>query len=459
MALVPQPVVIPPTGTLGDETDDGTNEVFLNEEESQLLDETEQPSSPSPKGTVSKSSKKMSSAKISLKNAPYTFRQKGDDVIICVLYKIFALTEVSNTEQTFTVHVGEEMAVFISEEEYVRFMEDPKEFEPDYMPETFPYNGTEWEWDDYLKTSQGHPYYMRQLSKAANHDPDFGDRCFVWRQRMAKITFNEPFELENFPFDVQTLTMIFQFHTYKHDPTVTFKIKPLYGGAAYSFGFVEPQGEYKVLRDYKKFEVRGTPWMGDSQVRCTFVIRRNWTFYFWKVAFVLSIISLTAIVALMVFDSFLDQSAHLSTILLTEVAYLYIVSTYMPLLSYLSLMDWFVNFNIGFVFLIFCEIAIVELTGGADGANTRVGSDDSMSVGDLMLTVNIMLWVAINIFFFYLAVSAYHNETKKIVDEYGASTYKAVKEARAKKKAEAKKPQKKEEKKNPNVYINGKKVD
>mmetsp|Transcript_25972 Transcript_25972/g.71532 ORF Transcript_25972/g.71532 Transcript_25972/m.71532 type:complete len:430 (-) Transcript_25972:152-1441(-) len=367
-------------------------------------------------------SKKPALSAAASASTTYRFRQDGEEVIIAVMYKIFALSEVSNTDQTFSCHLGEEMAVFISEEEYHRFLDDPKEFEPDYIPETFPYNGTEWEWEDYLKTSQGHPYYMRQLSAAQNHkEPDFENRCFVWRQRMGKITFNEPFELENFPFDVQTLTMIFQFHTYKDDPSVKFKIHPLYGGAAYSFGFVEPQGEYRVLRKYTKFEVRGTPWMGDSQARCTFVLRRNWTFYFWKVAFVLSVISLTAIVALLVFDSFLDQVGHLSTILLTDVAYLYIVSTYMPTLRYLTYMDWFVMFQIMFVFGIFCEIAIIELMGGPDEANRRINSDDpdSISVGDLMLLVSSAAWVIVNVAFIGLAFRSFHVESRKIQETFG----------------------------------------
>lgn len=358
----------------------------------------------------------------------YRFRQKNEDVIIAVLYKIFSLAGVSNTDQTFTVNVGEEMAIYISQSEYDKFRQDPISFRPDYLPETFPYNGTEWEWDDHLLTSEGCGFYMRQLSSDQNHtNPDFGNRCFVWRQRQGKITFNEPFELQRFPFDVQTLTMTFQFHTYKQTPSattkdndddITFKIHPLYGGAAYSYGFVEPQGEFQVLRKHTHFTVKGTPYMGDSQVHCTFVIRRQWIFYFWKVIFVLSVISLTAIVALLVFDSFLDQVGHLSTILLTDVAYLYIVSTYIPTLHYLTWMDWYVLWNILFVFGIFVEVSIIELIGGSDEANRSVGGTN-LTVGDFMLLVSTLTWVGINGLFVLWAIRARHLEAQKITTTFG----------------------------------------
>ena len=253
----------------------------------------------------------------------WIFRQKDDELLVLVLYKVFAMTAVNNIDQTFSMTVGEEMAIWLSEEEYNRFLEDPKSFEPDYIPETFPYNGTEWEWDSHLMTTDRCRYYVRKL---VNHEPDYGNKCFAWFQRQGRITFDEPFELENFPFDVQPLTAIMQFHSYFHDPDIKIKIRPLYGGCAYARRFVEPQGEYRVYKDLAVFETVERN-IRFPQVRCTFCIRREWQFYFWKVALVLSVISLTSVLALIDFDSFLDQTGHLSTILLTDVAYLYIVST------------------------------------------------------------------------------------------------------------------------------------
>ena len=53
--------------------------------------------------------------------------------------------------------------------------------------------------------------------------------------------------------------------------------------------------------------------------------------------------------------------AHLSTVLLTDVAYLYTVSEHMPRLGYLTLLDVCVFGNISFVFAIFLQLTVLEI--------------------------------------------------------------------------------------------------
>lgn len=285
-----------------------------------------------------------SSSRSSIRIPGMRFRQPHEAVDCFVLEKIFALTEINNNMQTFTIRKGEEVAVSITEDEYKRFLLSPQDFKPDHWLDMFAYNGTSVEWEDPLITTDGCEFLIRE------HE----GQALCWRQRMCTQTFNEPYELENFPFDVQELTMVFQTHSYSNDKT-KFILHPWAGGTGYSGKFVEPQGEFTTFKDLAHFQIDG------SQVVCTYKVQRNWPFYFWKVMFVLGVLSLST-ACTFISEGYDDAMAFLATIFLTVVAFLYIVGTYMPVLKYLTLLDKYIFAQVIFLFGNIVTVSVFEIT-------------------------------------------------------------------------------------------------
>lgn len=214
------------------------------------------------------------------------------------------------------------------------------------------------------------------------------------------MTFNQPFQLQNFPFDVQDLTCMFALFDYTNSRQgQKLKVIPMYGGATFSSKFVEPNDEYKVFRDHRVFHE------ADGYVCCTFKICRQWHYYFCKVIVILSLVTLTALGAFIAFESYIEQVTHLSTVLLTEVAYLYSIQHHIPKLAYLTLLDVFVFGNVFFLFAIFIQLAVIEKVN-MDMTEIVNPSSSGMAVADVVLVANIAGWVIMISIFAMVAVRA-----------------------------------------------------
>jgi len=278
-----------------------------------------------------------------------SFRKPGEPVEVYVLQKIFAFQEVNSSTQTFTVRKGEEVAVTVTQEEFERFEKLKAEgrcdeFKPDFWMDFYAYNGTNVEWEDPLLCTNGSQFFLR------NHE----GKCVCWRQRMNLSTFVEPFELQHFPYDVQPLTMTFMSHIYGNSDA-TYIFKPWAGGCGYSAKFVNPQGEFTVLREKTNFRVKG------AQIICTLMIRRNWQFFFYRVMMILGLVSLMGPIVFLIEGGIADQAGYLSTTVLTAVAYLYIVASYTPILKYLTFLDKFVFGCVLYTMTLFCQIVAIDL--------------------------------------------------------------------------------------------------
>lgn len=92
------------------------------------------------------------------------------------------------------------------------------------------------------------------------------------------------------------------------------------------------------------------------------ILKRQWKFYLYRVVLVLFIIGLITL-SVFIFgeDSIADRFGFISTTLLTVVAYMFIIKEYLPQLNYLTLLDLYIYFILGYIGLVAVECVIVEL--------------------------------------------------------------------------------------------------
>ncbi|CAB9516319.1 expressed unknown protein [Seminavis robusta] len=360
-----------------------------------------------PKGTMKRSQQNSADPDdpmiTSLIRKQWIFRDPAadDPLEIALQFKSMALSNISNTQQTFTMTVMEDVAVWITREEFEAFCRcpDKQDFKPHHFVNTYVYNSSETQWHEPHRTLEGSPYHIRDI---------FGDnKCWAFRQRQGKIVFHSPFDLHNFPFDVQDLTCKFALYTYSNCSTVKrVLVRPMYGGTTFSRLFVDPNDEYKVHREHRTFfESKG-------YVCCTYKFSREWIYYFWKVMVVLSIVTLTSLASFVSFGSYLEQITHLSTVLLTDMAYLFTIQSHMPTLRYLTLLDWWVFGNIFYVFVMFMEVTLIEKL--EIDMEQRPGGQDGLRLMSIVFLANLACWAILVFIFVMIAVRARQKERKKL---------------------------------------------
>jgi len=187
-----------------------------------------------------------------------------DPLEVGLQYKVMALSDISNANQTFCMTIMEDNACWLTREEFDDFVQLPRNQRRDYRPRyfihTYVYNSVDHEWHEPNRTLEGCPFHIRAI---------FGDgRCWAFQQRLGKMTFNQPFQLQGFPFDVQDLTCMFGMFVYTNSLCAQkVRVRPIYGGATFALKFVEPKGEYRVSREHRKFEEK------NGYVLCTFKVR------------------------------------------------------------------------------------------------------------------------------------------------------------------------------------------
>lgn len=345
----------------------------------------------------------------STQHPPWIFRDPQTDPLeVALQYKVMALSEISNAQQTFTMTIMEDIAIWLTRDEYDDYLELSRsrqvgQFRPQHILHTYVYNSTDSSWQEANQTLEGCDYHIRCLDVEENNN-----KCWAWRQRLGKVTFNQPFQLRNFPFDVQDLTCMFALFVYTNQQSAQrLRILPLNGGATFSAKFVEPNDEYQVCRDHHAFHC-----LHRGYVSCTYKICREWKYYFSNVMVVLSIVTLTALAAFVSFESYMEQISHLSTVLLTDVAYLYTIQNHMPKLKYLTLLDYFVFMNVVFVFLIYIQLTVFQKLDM--DMSELVGRGTRLTVADAVLVANLVVWVMLVSIFSIVAARARLQELKKL---------------------------------------------
>ena len=88
----------------------------------------------------------------------------------------------------------------------------------------------------------------------------------------------------------------------------------------------------------------------------------------------------------------------------------FVFSEMMPKLKYLTLLDYYVFGNVTFVFLVCIQLTIVEILK----VNTEENVTDNLTVGNLILIVNMVGWFALVAIFLMIAGQIRQTELLKL---------------------------------------------
>ena len=121
-----------------------------------------------------------------------------------------------------------------------------------------------------------------------------------------------------------------------------------------------------------------------------------------RVIVILSFISfLTNLTFIFETDSIADRFSFISTMFLSAVAYMFVITSYLPELRYLTLLDKYTFFTFGFIFLTGVENAVIKYeTFGVD--------PDDLNL--YVLAFNYVLWLIVHIIFVFWGYKAYSFE-------------------------------------------------
>ena len=184
-------------------------------------------------------------------------------------------------------------------------------------------------------------------------------------------TFKERFELKNFPMDVQDLSMT-MFCPQHNSNVEMIQIcnvyddydeieRKLFGSwmSRMEIGIRNELDEYDVLECYV---IRtGSGWDNyDFRIK----ISRNYLVYFWKVGIYMFLLNISSIgVFCMNHEDTppADQLSLLFTLLLTGIALQFVVSSWLPKLSYLTLLDKYILLSFIEMFFVITIVFILDI--------------------------------------------------------------------------------------------------
>ena len=140
--------------------------------------------------------------------------------------------------------------------------------------------------------------------------------------------------------------------------------------------------------------------------RAAFAVQRRWLFYVLRVIFVLAIISFTSNFCFLFGDieeTLSGRFAYISTSLLSTVAYIFIVSDFVPF-EYLTFLDYYIYFTFGFIFMISLETTTLSI------------SDNFAGIKDIdwkIARLNLIIWTGIHVLYMVMVKVAHRKELEK----------------------------------------------
>jgi len=224
------------------------------------------------------------------------------------------------------------------------------------------------------------------------------------RKISIKVKLSEPFELENFPFDIQTLKA-FIFFDLTDNPQE--KIKIVTENDENKFirfsSTISSASEWKYNPPNYLINKITNDLIEQDQIILSFKVERNWKSYMFRIILIMALISLlsNSIFSLDAIDGLGDRLAFGVTILLTFVAYMLIVTDILPSLPYLTFIEVYIISIFSYISSI---LLIVALVPGISFLN------DSY-----VFLLSSFSWFSIHLFFgLKLIYSVFPNEQEKL---------------------------------------------
>jgi len=250
---------------------------------------------------------------------------------------------------------------------------------------------------------------------------NMGNSCFYLLQKAkVSLTCREKYELENFPLDVQDLTIVIDHYDILNVSTAKeIQIEPFSnigrtGRCDYTDGDEYEFKNFLMEWGLTKTTVKGV--LGSSVLELRIKIQRKWQHYFYRLAFVMAIVGFTGILAFRIDleEDFPDACAFLSTCLLTVVAFMFVIQSTLPAIPYLTLLDYYVYSQLIYVATQMIFMLLIDFDIGITGS--------------FMFWFSLICWFVMHIVFAIWALFAYYKEIRKV----NMRSYDIAKEAKSK---------------------------
>lgn len=330
------------------------------------------------------------------------FLKEGD--ISPMLFNVWVLdiNNINITDHSFSAYLEVVIKWKITEKEYMDYLTYTKSnTTPDWRPIVDPkvqvLNVRSIEHYEPYTWVDGSIYHVMECS-----DWGLENEKAVICETMTHIlvTFTESMELEAFPFDIQDLTMDIQVQP--RGPGGWNDIGPVMEDSRmYVFEQAFSTQEYELL----KTDTSRGGW--DRRYRMNFKVKRNWINYVFRVLFVIALVQLASL-AIFCFgeDSAADRFGYLSALLLTAVAFLFIVKEELPQLKSATFLDYYILTSFVFVFgLMVTTYVQVKLE--------KLEEDDTYAI------VCFVVWCIMQLAFVFSAYRHINGEKRKL-DEFPA---------------------------------------
>ena len=252
------------------------------------------------------------------------------------------------------------------------------------------------------------------LNKRAIFTDTVKEKVMIQWSYRVKGRFKCPFDISSFPFDDQVLSI--HVSSYWSDTIVKLRQEISIGNSILcALANFADSGQWEL----QKYVLSDTD--GSKEVPLSNVIRepliqfhvharRKYIYYLWNIAAMVNMISILAFTSFSIERDDIGKRLSVSlTLLLTVVAFKNFVSSILPKVSYLTLLDKYVLFNVAFIFFVAVENAVVG----------KVKSNKDKEKYDLAFQhASIILYILYQTVFVILSVRAVKRSRSKFCEKY-----------------------------------------
>jgi len=267
------------------------------------------------------------------------------------------------------------------------------------MLDYIPWNGLVF--TNSIDLSFSEPFGKPNLFWSAHHQ-----KFLFFASGMVTGTFRENYELHNFPFDCQDLKLIIELgdatkQVWRHSGMCPVNVKVQKTNLS-----IQDYHLHDVFCTYSATkQIHSTKRKRYAEFHCVIKLQRRWEAYSVRMFLVISMVSLSSVASfLMDEDLFAERMAHTTTVMLTGIAFTFVVNNSLPVLPYLTYLDRYITCQILFTFstgVMACLPQILQ----------NLNDEDFFSN---MAVIALCLWIAMHFVLLVDGLRRYCIETKKI---------------------------------------------
>jgi len=240
------------------------------------------------------------------------------------------------------------------------------------------------------------------------HWSDYHNKYLLFNYATVKGIFRENFELYNFPLDSQDLKLIIRLGD---------SDKAIWRHSGCSPANVKVEKDNLCIQDYrldsvfccftKTREEHSVLGLSYAEFHAVIKLQRRWEAYSIRMFLIISIVSFSTFAIFLMEDDRLDSKIkHISTMLLTAIAFNFVLTNLLPVVPYMTYMDRYINAQ--FIFIFFTGV-IVSLP------KIFPDFEDKLNSSRLAVT-SLLLWIGMHFILLVDGFRCYCKETKKLHD-------------------------------------------